>query len=166
MAAHDLLPGTTVTTAAGQRLEVERVDSRRGPTYVFNLEVEGLHTYHVGDAALLVHNGACRVERFERFGSRAEARSTFARGGLVPKPGHERQPKWIADEGVVRPRSLGQTKNYTHRMTFEAKPGTRMWLKESGMEAKPHNEPGRYAVPANLLDEFNRRVIRVRIGPR
>jgi hypothetical protein len=50
-------------------------------------------------------------------------------------------------------------------MEFHAEPGTRDWLKQ--YEVKPANEPGRCPVPADRIDEFNRRDERVvirRIG--
>ena len=59
----------------------------------------------------------------------------------------------------VDPRTLGKRRNYTHRVEFHAEPGTRDWFKQ--YEIKPTNEPGRYAVPADKIDEFNRRVRRV-----
>ena len=42
-------------------------------------------------------------------------------------------------------------------MEFVMKPGTREWLKQ--FEIKPTNEPGRYAVPADQLQEFNSRIL-------
>jgi uncharacterized protein RhaS with RHS repeats len=99
-------------------------------------------------------------EVFERYGSEAEATASREAGGLVPKPApHERNPKWIGDDGTVDPRTLGKRGNYTHRIEFHAEPGTRDWLKQ--YEIKPTNEPGRYAVPADKIGEFNRRVRRV-----
>jgi hypothetical protein len=126
----------------------------------------GVGVGSVGDAQkerafhnLSVRRGARGgTEVFERYGSEAEAVATEQTGGLVPRPGHERQPKWIAEPGVVDPRSLGKPKNYTHRITIEAEPGTREWLKQ--FETKP-NEPGRYGIPTSALDEFNDRICSV-----
>jgi len=54
------------------------------------------------------------VEVFERYGSKAEAKASKDANGLVPKPGHERQPKWIGKVGTTQAKTLGKTKNYTH----------------------------------------------------
>ncbi|MEU5876585.1 RHS repeat-associated core domain-containing protein [Spirillospora sp. NPDC047279] len=105
-------------------------------------------------------------EKFERYGSQGEAEASKAAGGLVPRPGHERQPKWIADKGVVDPRTLGKRQNYTHYIEMHADPGTKQWLKDQGYEIKPTNEPDRYAVPESAREEFNERVRKVEIRRR
>ncbi|WP_216209336.1 DUF6531 domain-containing protein [Amycolatopsis aidingensis] len=104
--------------------------------------------------------GKCTHEIFERYGSQAEADSAREAGNkLTPKPEpHHRNPKWIGDQGTVDPRTLGQAKNYTHKLEIHAEQGTRAWLKEQGFELKPTNEPGRYAVSAEKLEEFNSKV--------
>ncbi|WP_239696460.1 MULTISPECIES: DUF6531 domain-containing protein [unclassified Streptomyces] len=102
----------------------------------------------------------------ERYGSEAEAKASAAvkpNGGLVPRPGHERQPKWIAQTGKVNPGTLGKSKNYTHKMEFHCKPEVLAWLKQ--YEIKPTNEPGRYAVPADKIDEFNKYVEKTTVQP-
>jgi Pretoxin HINT domain len=60
--AAELVAGQTVDTAHGEGSRVLDVSRRRSePTEVFNLSVEGSHTYFVGPEALLVHNmdGVC-----------------------------------------------------------------------------------------------------------
>ncbi|WP_329313927.1 DUF6531 domain-containing protein [Streptomyces sp. NBC_01262] len=102
----------------------------------------------------------------ERYGSEAEAKSSAAvtpNGGLVARPGHEKQPKWIAQTGKVNPGTLGKNKNYTHKMEFHCKPEVLDWLKQ--YEVKPTNEPGRYAVPADKIDEFNKYVDKTTVQP-
>ncbi|MCA1185330.1 MULTISPECIES: hypothetical protein [unclassified Saccharopolyspora] len=108
----------------------------------------------------LARKKKCSDEIFERYGSKSEADSINEAGGkLTPKPErHHNNPKWIGDRGTVDPRTLGQGKNYTHSFEVHAKPGTRQWMQENGLEVKPTNEPGRRAIPANKLDEFNKRV--------
>jgi len=44
-------------------------------------------------------------------------------------------------------------------MNIETCKKTKKWLKK--FEIKPYNEPGRYAIPANILDEFNNKVISI-----
>jgi hypothetical protein len=55
--ADELAAGEQVLTADGRPLTVDGLrfaTSRTGPAY--NLEVEGIHTYHVGEQSVLVHN--------------------------------------------------------------------------------------------------------------
>jgi RHS repeat-associated protein len=104
-----------------------------------------------------------KTERFERYGSKAEAKATTEAGGLAPRPGHETQPKWIGEMNTINPKTLGKRKNYTHKIEIHAQPGTRDWLKPFQIKT---NEPGRYAIPANKLDEFNKRVINIDVQKR
>ncbi|WP_405725175.1 DUF6531 domain-containing protein [Streptomyces sp. NBC_01537] len=100
----------------------------------------------------------CANVIIERYGNEDEAKASQAANGLVLKPApHDRQPKWIAKNGVVNSSTLGQGKNYTHKMEFTCKPEVLDWLKQ--YEIKPTNEPNRYAVPADKVDEFNEHVI-------
>jgi hypothetical protein len=58
--AKDFAPGEKVLSANGTELAVGGLDTgavREGAAY--NLAVLGLHTYHVGDAEVLVHNSGC-----------------------------------------------------------------------------------------------------------
>lgn len=58
--ARDLAPGEKVLSANGTEMAVGGLDAgaaREGSAY--NLAVLGLHTYHVGDAEVLVHNSGC-----------------------------------------------------------------------------------------------------------
>ena len=58
--AKDLAPGEKVLSANGTELAAGGLDTgtaREGAAY--NLAVLGLHTYHVGDAEVLVHNSGC-----------------------------------------------------------------------------------------------------------
>ncbi|MEV6711486.1 RHS repeat-associated core domain-containing protein [Lentzea sp. NPDC051208] len=106
-----------------------------------------------------------KLEVYERYGSEAEAKASEIAEGLVLKPEpHHENPKWIADDGRVDARKLGKPKQYTHRMEFHADLGTREWLKQ--FELKPTNEPSRYAVPANRIEEFNKLVKKVIIKRR
>ncbi len=56
--ARDLYDGCLVRTSQGLVDQVVHVELRAEPTIVYNLEVEGGHTYFVGHHAVLVHN-AC-----------------------------------------------------------------------------------------------------------
>ncbi len=104
-------------------------------------------------------------ETYERYGCEEEAKDCDQKQKLSPKPDHETQPKWIAEIGLVDPRRLGKPKRYRYRIAIVAKKGTREWLKQ--FEAKPENEPGRYAIPANELPKFNNEyVISISIAKR
>ncbi|MEU7573555.1 polymorphic toxin-type HINT domain-containing protein [Micromonospora sp. NPDC049240] len=56
--AGELRRGQSLLTAAGRRVEVEKVETRSERTTVYNLNVADLHTYYVyaGDVPVLVHN--------------------------------------------------------------------------------------------------------------
>lgn len=56
--AGTLQPGMGLRTRSGETPAVLSVDERAGQQTVFNLEVEGLQTYFVGEPAVLVHNKA------------------------------------------------------------------------------------------------------------
>ena len=105
-------------------------------------------------------------EILERFGSADEATASRNRQGLVPRPGHERADKWIAQPGEVDASRLGKADRYTHRMQIEVEPGTISWLKKKGMEQKPDVEPNRYGIPSQDLEQFNRRVRNIKVSPR
>lgn len=106
-----------------------------------------------------------KLEKIVRYGNRAEAESTIEGSGLVlkfTKQGRaHRQNKWIAETGRIpqEGKNLGRAKNYTHRMDFDVEEGTLDWLKQ--FETKPLNEPGRYEIPWDKLDEFNRRIVNI-----
>ncbi len=103
-------------------------------------------------------------EKFERYCCEKELYASLEANGLAVKPNHEQQPKWIANIGRVRPQTLGKPRNYRYKMEIETRQGTRDWLLQ--YEIKPDIEPGRYAIPADQLDEFNRRIIRISVMDR
>src|SRR5690606_14721647 len=59
--AHRLVVGETVRTRDGRGARVLGLERLPGVHAVFNLEVEGLHQYHVSPLGLLAHNnkGGC-----------------------------------------------------------------------------------------------------------
>ncbi len=62
VAAGALAPGDLVWSSGGW-LEVRHVQDRQFRTTVYNLEVEGFHTYFVGDAEVWVHNTCLTAAR-------------------------------------------------------------------------------------------------------
>ena len=52
-------------------------------------------------------------EKFEPYGNKEEALLSEKYNRIIPRPGHEKQPKWIAEVGIVNPSALGKRKNYT-----------------------------------------------------
>ena len=103
------------------------------------------------------------MEIFVRYGSEAEAEATKKAGGLVPRPGHEDQPKWVAKPGAVDPNRLGKRKNYTHKIEFEVEDSTTDWLRPYEIKL---NEPERYAVPASEISTFNAKIRSFKIEKR
>jgi hypothetical protein len=53
-----LRPGTPLLTDAGHTVRVDAIRRSEGAFTVFNLEVDGYHTYHVSELSVLVHNKA------------------------------------------------------------------------------------------------------------
>ena len=101
------------------------------------------------------------MESFERYGCEAEALASQQARGLVPRPGYERQAKWIGEIGSINPKTLGKRKNYTYKIEIEVLPSTREWLKS--FETKPTNEPGRYEISTDHLDEFNNTIRHLKV---
>ncbi|WP_437724681.1 PAAR-like domain-containing protein [Sorangium sp. So ce861] len=120
-----------------------------------------------------------KCEVFVRFVSEAEANAIRSAGGLVPRmhgSTPSRAAKWISEASQPRnPRDLGASSNYTHRVEFKMKEGTKQWLNDpsrkidyesmAGTEKDnadkvmvKSNEPGSYGVGSNLLDAFNERI--------
>jgi hypothetical protein len=60
--AGELRIGETLRTLPGSQTHVLAKMARGPPEDVFNLEVEGLHTYYVGDQGVLVHNACGNYE--------------------------------------------------------------------------------------------------------
>jgi hypothetical protein len=56
VAAGHLTPGQRLLCRDGQWRELQSVVRRSEPQPVFNLEVEGVHTYLVGRSGVVVHN--------------------------------------------------------------------------------------------------------------
>ncbi|HKW20688.1 MAG TPA: hypothetical protein VJO13_04875 [Ktedonobacterales bacterium] len=136
-----------------------------GAADMWDLTVANARTFAVGSGSYVVHNKGCDV--FERYGSEDEAKAAAHSGQLemkkTPDGRYHKGEKWIADEGAVNPRTLGKQANYRYRMEIETDSGTRDWLKDQGFDYKP-NEPGRYGIPWDCLDEFNQRIRNIRIS--
>jgi len=64
--AIDLEPGELLVTADGDRLTVTSLGISEQDLTAYNLTVAGLHTYYVGDEAVLVHNAVCPTAFGER----------------------------------------------------------------------------------------------------
>lgn len=56
--AGTLKPGTPLLTVNSKEIRIDSIQRRQGSFVVFNIEVEGLHTYHVSELGILVHNKA------------------------------------------------------------------------------------------------------------
>ena len=173
---YTLLRGWVAATALRVGDQVQREDGSYGaveavrldptPRRMYNLTVAEAHTFFVGEQHWLVHNAKQKCDIFERFGSEVEARLSFKEKGLVPKDSpHQNNPKWIGEPGAQDPRRLSDDKwRNAWRMTFKTKPGTLDWVKQVAW-TKP-NEANRYGIPADLIEEFNKRVLEVLIKKR
>ena len=102
-----------------------------------------------------------KYEILERYCCTNEAEQI--RDGIIHHK-HKGQPTWIAEKGRVDARKLGKPRNYTHVITIRCKPGTIEWMKKQGFELKPSNEPGRYAIPYDRIEEFNSKVDSVEVS--
>jgi hypothetical protein len=91
-----LAPGDTVTTPSGEHLAVVATRAYERVQRVYNLTVDGIHTYYVlaGDAAVLVHNcgtgqafgTACTCsasQSFSRFGTSWESTGRLGRSAAA-----------------------------------------------------------------------------------
>lgn len=117
-------------------------------------------------AASMISTKRCppRGLKMQRYGSAAEAEASEVANKLLPRPGHERQPKWIGLEGTIDPRTLGKPDNYTHRMDIYTRQDVVDWLNQNAI-TKP-NEPGRWGVTAEKLDEFNKMIEKINSSKR
>ncbi|MGG5259334.1 GH-E family nuclease [Phycicoccus avicenniae] len=90
--AQDLAPGEKVLTADGRRLTVSGLkDGTQHLALAYNLTVEGVHTYHVGRNAILVHNtGGCGVSYARPSGYRSGVRDKVWQNAIEPATGRVR----------------------------------------------------------------------------
>ncbi|MBX9626161.1 MAG: HINT domain-containing protein, partial [Gemmataceae bacterium] len=82
--AADLRPGDLLGAAGGAAQAVTRVVHRPGPAVVYNLHVDGLHTFAVGAAGVLVHNQGATQPIQNRLMEKAQRAAARARGQAVP----------------------------------------------------------------------------------
>ncbi|MGE4114826.1 MAG: polymorphic toxin-type HINT domain-containing protein [Candidatus Nanopelagicales bacterium] len=65
--ADELAPGERVLSASGRAVRVARLLTGTQQDLAYNLSVEGIHTYHVGEDAILVHN-SCAAPWLDQVG--------------------------------------------------------------------------------------------------
>jgi len=109
-------------------------------------------------AGVVTGIAARNARKLVRFGSEAEAIASKEAGKLLPKPGHVGQPKWIGLEGTIDPGKLGQSKNYTYKVTMNMRQDMKEWLNNSANTIMKPNEPGRWGIKAEKLSEFNSQI--------
>jgi len=117
-----LLPGDEVFTSTGGRLKVTGSTWLSKRQTVYNLEVEGYHTYFVGDVGAWVHN-TCHVPASKK--------------GVFPK-----SPKQMTNELNVDPKAIksGQRWRPSDKVKIEHH--------EPGIHPGEPNKPGHYHVSA------------------
>jgi RHS repeat-associated protein len=100
------------------------------------------------------------AERIIRFTSLGEAEASAEARGLALRPGH-RGPKRVAEAGAdIKIKNLGNAKSYSHQIELKVREGTTEWLR-SQRAWHIAGEPGRYAIPAERLNEFNDRILEI-----
>ncbi|MBS7531046.1 Hint domain-containing protein, partial [Hazenella sp. IB182353] len=65
----DLRKGDQLLTSSGDRLTIGKIVIKSKPATVYNIEVEGYHTYFVSDSSIWVHNKAMKGQSAKRTGS-------------------------------------------------------------------------------------------------
>lgn len=84
VAAKDLKPGDQVRLADGTKAYVTSVKQTDIVEPVYNFEVEGFHTYHVGELGVWVHNDNCLEVAMKALGVPKENLSSLRAGEVVP----------------------------------------------------------------------------------
>lgn len=101
----ELAAGEKVLTADGRVLAVDGLDIRTARTgLAYNLAVEGIHTYHVGDDAILVHN-TCPVFGLDDAFASGQLPS---KGGVLSRAGRALQKKRGRSNGAAWPSPAGK----------------------------------------------------------
>ncbi|MEZ6094049.1 MAG: polymorphic toxin-type HINT domain-containing protein [Pirellulaceae bacterium] len=156
--------GDEVITLYGESKRITSILPRPGPAErVYNLEVNGEHTYFVGTQQLLVHNNGC--EKFVRYMTQAEMDDFLANGNkLAMRPGHGGYKRVVdgmySGPGATNPKNLSSPKNkYIYKVTFQGDGGLRNWMQQNanfGSELKTtFGHPDTWEIPAAKLGEFN-----------
>ena len=81
--AGTLTPGTSLRAKSGVLVTVDTVKREAGSSAVFNIEVEGFHTYFVSDLGILVHNKGELADPVGQLRSRVESLSARVRTALT-----------------------------------------------------------------------------------
>jgi len=89
--AADLSAGDVLVGVDGARRPISTITRREGTFTVYNIEVDGLHTYHVSDLHLLVHNKAMQIPRPEGIPKKVDDKY-LKRHGVDPHTAKEDLP--------------------------------------------------------------------------
>jgi RHS repeat-associated protein len=106
----ELLPGDEVFTSTGGWLKVTGSTWLSGRQTVYNLEVEGYHTYFVGDAGAWVHN-MCHVPAPKRGMNNPKVRDAVNKGKQAHKDFADKvkqKPGWQSEPSLTDP-ATGKT---------------------------------------------------------
>ena len=123
--AGKLSPGELLRQANGRSSRVIQITKRTTPEPVFNLEVNGEHTYHISKTALLVHNNSAAGYK-----------------GISPKrlSGNRKALHDLAKEAKIR----GRTKP----ISLEEAKTLQEWASEYGVKYRPKT-PGKVEIHPN-----------------
>jgi len=91
--AGELRVGENLRTVNGSRTYVQSIRPRGPPEDVYNLEVEGAHTYHVGTTGVLVHNMCIQANK---------AAGDAARDQIAKRTGGATEATFITKTGARR----------------------------------------------------------------
>jgi len=100
--AGELRVGENLRTVNGSQTYVQSIRPRGPPEDVYNLEVEGAHTYHVGTTGVLVHNSC--VYRGGSYSDIKKLRKTSSNPQRVPLVA-DRQP--VFQDPQFSPKTIG-----------------------------------------------------------
>ncbi|QUX29575.1 type IV secretion protein Rhs [Nocardiopsis akebiae] len=101
--AIDLAPGMWLQTSAGAWVQIKALERRTQSTAVYNLAIQGIHTYYVlaGDSPVLVHNsGPCSqwASRYERIGDVVE---NYTEGQKTRDPSSQWYHEYLTNDELI-----------------------------------------------------------------
>jgi hypothetical protein len=122
--ASTLKPGDALFSKTGQAVHVRSIRSREGTFLVFNLEVDGTHTYQVSPLAILVHNKSMNLA--ERAGLSGQVLTEMrAEAAQLAEDAPGRAERLAAIDDLAR-----QAADLEARVAKAAAPGERIELSD------------------------------------
>ena len=105
-----------------------------------------------------------KTESLVRYMSYDEALEVIELSKLSFKSGHKGGEKWVGVPKSINPhKQLGKKRSHSHKVTIIVEKGTINWLRR--YEVKPDVEPNRFGIPYRSLENFNNRIVSLKIEP-